>query len=164
MDTLADIRNREAWSNLTQALLDSYRQWTGRELIHRTTPEGDLQTLWETPQVVVAHGLQSDPVFEYGNRMALELWEMPLDEFLAMPSRKTAEPIHQEDRRRLLERTRQQGFVDDYRGVRISRTGKRFLIENALLWTVLNRDGKAIGQAATFDHWVFLDTPRADKP
>jgi hypothetical protein len=159
MDTLADIRNRESWSSLTQSLLDSYRQWTGQELIRRTTPEGDLQTLWETPRVVVFHGTQSDPVFEYGNRMALELWEMPLQDFLGMPSRKTAEPVHQEERRRLLERTRQFGFVDDYRGVRISRSGKRFLIEKALLWTVLNRDGTAIGQAATFDRWVFLDAP-----
>jgi len=157
MDTLADIRNRESWSSLTQSLLDSYWQWTGQELIRRTTPEGDLQTRWETPRVVVFHGTQSVPVFEYGNRLALELWEMPLHDFLGMPSRKTAEPVHQEERRRLLERTRQFGFVDDYRGVRISRSGKRFLIEKALLWTVLNRDGTAIGQAATFDHWVFLD-------
>jgi hypothetical protein len=157
MDTLANIRNHESWSSLAQALLNSYRQWTGQELIQRTTPEADLQTLWETPRVVVSHGTQSDPVFEYGNRLALELWELPLHDFLGMPSRKTAEPVHQDDRRRLLERTRQHGFVDDYRGVRISRTGKRFMIQNALLWTVLNRDGKAIGQAATFDRWTFLD-------
>lgn len=161
MDTLADIRNRESWSSLTQSLLDSYRQWTGHELVQRTTPEGDLQTLWETPRVVVFHGTQSDPVFEYGNRMALELWELPLRDFLGMPSRKTAEPVHQEERRRLLERTRKFGFVDDYRGVRISRTGKRFLIEKALLWTVLNRDGTAIGQAATFDRWTFLEAPES---
>lgn len=163
MDTLADIRNRESWSSLTQSLLDSYRQWTGQELIQRTTPEGEVQTLWEAPRVVVFHGTQSDPIFEYGNRMALELWELPLHDFLGMPSRKTAEPIHQEDRRRLLEKTRQFGFVDDYRGVRISRTGKRFLIEKALLWTVLNRDGIAIGQAATFDHWIFLDAPESER-
>lgn len=145
------------WLELTQNLLDSYHHWTGRKLLDRSTHEKDLLALWNLSQVVVAHGTQADPAFVYGNQRALELWEMSLDRFLGTPSRLTAEPLHREERHRLLDETRKQGFVDDYRGVRISRTGKRFRIEKALLWMVLDRAGNTIGQAATFDKWTPLE-------
>ena len=93
----------------------------------------------------------------YGNLRALELWEMSLDQFLGLPSRLTAEPLHRDERQRLLAETRKHGYVDNYRGVRISRTGKRFIIEKALLWMVLDRAGNITGQAATFDRWTPLD-------
>lgn len=145
-----------AWLQLTQCLLNSYRHCTGRELIDRSTPEADRMALWHAPRVVACHDTQPEPVFQYGNRMALRLWELPLERFLGMPSRQTAEPIHRAERQRLLERTREQGYVDDYHGVRISSTGKRFMIEQALLWTVLDATGLVIGQAATFDRWTPL--------
>ena len=171
MNTLPDIAPHAAWLDLTQYLLNSFRQWTGKELLDRLPTKGvstergprsstalevDLLALWNAPQVVVAHGTQSDPIFEYGNQQALNLWEMQLDEFLGMPSRLSAESMHRDERQKLLERTRQYGYVDDYRGVRISRTGKRVMIEEAVLWTVLDRKGLVIGQAATFDHWTAL--------
>jgi hypothetical protein len=76
---------------------------------------------------------------------------------LTMPSRTTAEPMHRDERARLLERTTRDGFVDDYRGVRISSTGRRFLIDRATVWNLLDADGKYVGQAATFSKWTFLD-------
>lgn len=144
------------WLEWTQHLLDSFRRWTGEDMFQRSSPEVDLLALWNAPQVVVAHGVQADPAFVFGNHRALELWEMSLESFLGMPSRLTAEPLHRDERQRLLEKTREQGFVDDYCGVRISRTGKRFRIENALLWMVLNNQGETIGQAAAFDKWEML--------
>ena len=153
MNPLPEAAPHSVWLDLTQCLLDSFRRWTGKELLERLTQEEDLLALWNAPQVVVSHGTQGDPIFLYGNQQALNLWEMRIDEFLVMPSRLTAEPLHRDERQRLLDRTRQYGYVDDYRGVRISRTGNRFLIEDALLWTVLDRNGETIGQAATFDHW-----------
>ncbi len=156
MPSLPENAPREQWLELTQNLLDSFSRWTGRELLERTTPEDDLLKLWSSTHVVVAHGTQPDPAFVYGNHRALELWEMELGQFLGMPSRLTAEPVHRDERQRLLDQTRKQGYVDDYRGIRISRTGKRFMIEQALLWMVLDRDGKTIGQAATFDRWTPL--------
>lgn len=158
--SLPDGTPREEWLALSQSLLDSFRHWTGKDLVARVSPEEDLVTLWNAPRVVVSHGVEQDPVFHYGNRRALELWEMRLGEFLGMPSRLTAEPVHRDERQRLLERTRDHGYVDDYRGVRISRTGNRFMIERALLWTVLDPNGDKIGQAATFDRW----TPQATRP
>lgn len=145
------------WLELTQNLLDSYHRWTNRELLARTSPEEELLALWNCPLVIVSHGTQADPAFVYGNHRALELWEMSLDQFLGMPSRLTAEPLHRDERQRLLDQTRKQGYVDDYRGVRISRTGERFIIERALLWMVLDHQGNTIGQAATFDRWTPID-------
>lgn len=44
-----------------------------------------------------------------------------------------------------------QGYIDDYKGVRISSTGKRFLIKQCIVWEVFDAAGVRRGQAATFD-------------
>ncbi|MCC9605202.1 MEKHLA domain-containing protein [Blastopirellula sp. JC732] len=138
-------------------LLDSYRRWVGVELMERSGDERqDLELLFALPVVVVSHGAEADPIFKFGNQTALNLWELELDAFLKMPSRLTAEPMHRDERARLLARTERDGYVDDYRGVRISSQGRRFYIEQATIWNVVDDAGDYIGQAATFDHWTFL--------
>ena len=74
-----------------------------------------------------------------------------------MPSRKTAEPVERSERADMLKRGLQKGFIEDYQGIRITTTGKRFYIENAIIWNLQNDDGVRIGQAATFGEWKFLD-------
>lgn len=146
------------WIKHTQILLNSYRQFLGEELIARDGSDKDQsRTLFEAPSVVVSHGTQSDPILNYGNQVALNLWEMDLETLLQTPSRMTAEPVHRDERAQLLERTSRDGFVDDYRGIRIASTGRRFLIEQAIVWNLVNDDGDRVGQAATFSNWVFLD-------
>jgi hypothetical protein len=138
-------------------LLDSFRHWTGRELISRAgSAQEQARTLFFAPLVVVSHGTESDPVLNYGNQAALELWEASWGEFIKTPSRVTAEPINRAERNRMLERTMARGFIDDYRGVRISLRGRRFLVENALVWNVIGPDRVRHGQAATFSRWHFL--------
>lgn len=142
-----------------QILLNSYARWLNRELIAREgTPEQQADRLFAAPFVVVAHGAQSDPILCYGNRVALELWETDLATLVTMPSRLTAEPLHRDERARLLERTTRDGFVDDYRGIRISRTGRRFEIQQAIVWNLVNERETYIGQAATFAEWTMLPT------
>ena len=140
-----------------QILLDSFAARVGRQLISR---DGDLieqaNRLFLVPQVVVSHDTEADPVLNYGNRAALELWETDFAALTQMPSRLTAEPMHRDERARLLERTARDGFVDDYRGVRISSRGRRFLIEQAIVWNLVSLDGEKFGQAATFDRWTIL--------
>jgi len=138
-------------------LLDSFARVVGRELLPRGgSAEAEARRLYEAPFVVVSHGTEVDPLLNYGNRTALELWEMPWEMLVGTPSRLTAEPVHRDERARLLERTARVGFVDDYAGVRISRSGKRFRIEEAIVFTVLDREGRIHGQAATFDRWTAL--------
>ncbi|MGB0600094.1 MAG: MEKHLA domain-containing protein [Rubripirellula sp.] len=146
------------WIDLTQHLLDSYHRLIGCELIDRqNSAAADAESLFQVPFVVVAHGTQLDPLLSYGNATALDLWEISIPMLLKTPSRETAEPVHRDERRSLLERTTRDGYVDDYRGIRISTTGKRFLIERATVWNVEDNEGKRIGQAATFDTWTPLE-------
>ena len=138
----------------TQCLLESYRHWTGRELLGRSGSREDLaQALFDAPFVVVSHGADPDPILNYGNLAALELWEMTWGQFTQTPSRLTAEPLNQEERAAMLRIAEQQGYFEGYRGVRISSTGRRFLVEDATVWNVLDPSGRRIGQAATFTRW-----------
>jgi hypothetical protein len=136
-------------------LLDSFVRLVGRELVSREgTPEEQADRLFHAPFVVVSHGTEPDPVLNYGNAAALTLWEMTWEELTQTPSRLTAEPVHRDERAKLLARTRAHGFVDDYSGIRISKSGKRFRIEQAIVWNLTDADGEHRGQAATFDHWT----------
>ena len=145
------------WVAHTQLLLDSFRRWLGRDLIPRTgTVEDQARELFLAPFVVVSHGIEADPVLTYGNRAALDLWEFDIPTLLGTPSRLTAEPAERNDRARLLERTTRQGYADDYDGVRISRTGRRFRIRRAIVWNLVDARDVHMGQAATFGEWEFL--------
>jgi len=146
-------------------LLESFVRVVGRELIPRTgTRAEQARHLFEAPFVVVSHGIEPDPVLNYGNLAALQLWEMDHAAFVLTPSRLTAEPVHRDERARLLARTLRDGYVDDYQGVRVSRSGQRFRIERAIVWNVIDADGHRHGQAATFDSWVPLPSSSTDSP
>jgi hypothetical protein len=106
--------------------------------------------------VVVSHGIEPDPVLNYGNRAALRLWEMSWEEFTRTPSRLTAEAPDRVERARLLQAVSQHGCIEDYSGVRISRTGRRFKIARATVWNLLSDSGEPCGQAAVFDQWQEL--------
>lgn len=136
----------------------SYQRLVGRPLVEGLDADGDdaviEATLDGTPAVIVAHGTEPDPVFFYGNHAALQLFEATREQFTAMPSRLSAEPMLREERERLLSRVRNQGYIDDYSGVRISLGGRRFRIERATVWNLVDAKGERHGQAAAFSEWV----------
>ena len=145
------------WLGHTQLLLDSYARWLGTELIEREGTQADqLERLFSAKFIVVSHGTQADPILNYANQRALKLWEMDISTLRKTPSRLTAEPVHRAERATLLKRTTNHGYVDDYRGVRISQSGKRFLIEKATVWNLVDPAGKFAGQAATFSNWTWV--------
>jgi hypothetical protein len=138
-------------------IVRSFRQVVGRDLLPPAATPADMAAmLRDAPFVVLSHGLEADPVLNYGNRAALALWEMDFAELTRMPSRVTAEPMLREERERLLAVAAAKGYIDDYAGVRISSSGRRFRIENAIIWNVQDASGAPRGQAATFDRWTFL--------
>jgi hypothetical protein len=143
--------------NHTARLARSFRKWTGRDLLPGLfNPAGLARNVFEAPFVVVSHGLETDPVLNYGNAAALALWEMSWEELTRTPSRLTAEAPNREERARLLDAVTKRGFIDDYCGVRISKSGRRFRIHRATVWNLLTADGKPCGQAAMFDQWEFI--------
>ena len=145
-------------------LLDSFTRLLGRDLVPRdASPAEQARRLFESPFVVVSHGTEADPVLNYANATALRLWEMDWATFVQTPSRLTAEPVHRDERARLLERTSRDGYVNDYAGIRISQSGRRFRIEQAIVWNLVDAAGQRRGQAATFDAWTPLP-PDANEP
>jgi hypothetical protein len=140
-----------------EILLRSFQHWTGQELI---TPAASLEQaarlLYQVPFAVVSHDTEQDPVFNYGNAAALELFELPWEQFTRLPSRQSAEPEDREQRKAILERVARDGYMDNYRGVRISASGKRFEIEDAVIWNLLDADGNHYGQAASIKEWRYL--------
>lgn len=145
------------WIRQTQLLLNSFSLWTGRALQPRSNdPLEESQALFQAEFVIVSHGTEADPLLNYANQVALSLWEATPDELLGMPSRLTAEAHHREERSRLLAETHEQGFSANYRGIRISRSGRRFEISEALVWNLVDEEQRPAGQAATFSNWTYL--------
>lgn len=144
-------------------IADSFHRLTGRVLVDVPAGVSLAQAMWDAPCVVVAHGVEADPVFFYGNQLALDLFEMPFDAFTRLPSRFSAEPVARGERDALLARVTRDGYIDDYAGVRIAASGTRFRIEQAVVWNLVDEHGTLHGQAATFRHWLPLDgdTPSA---
>lgn len=141
----------------TQCLARSLKRWTGRQLLPGGGDEREFaREVFAAPFVLVSHGTEADPVLNYGNRAALELWEMSWTELTRTPSRFTAEAPNREERARLLAAVTACGFIDDYSGVRISKSGRRFRIARATVWNLLTDNGEPCGQAAMFDRWEFL--------
>ena len=152
----------QIWTNpaimeWSQLLLNSFRHWTGHELLERAGDRASqAHALFLSPFVVVSHGMEEDPLLNYGNQVALELWEMTWENLTRTPSRLTAEPTNRAEREWMLEQAKARGYLDTYRGVRVTSTGRRFLVENALIWTVVDSAGSTVGQAATFSQWTWL--------
>jgi hypothetical protein len=138
-----------ALRNRLGLLVASYERLSGMPLI---TAEGDLaDALWRFPAAIVAHGTGDDPVFFFGNRAALIAFELDFAAFTRLPSRLSAEPGLRAEREALLARVAATGMIRDYSGIRISATGRRFRIDQAVVWNLTDEAGIRHGQAAMFD-------------
>jgi len=150
-------QNRYLAEHVTR-LLESLRRWTGRSLVEPDQAILDQAcALFNAPFVVLSHNADEHPILNYANRAGLNLFELSWQELIELPSRHTAEPIHQDERARLLATVARQGFIDDYCGIRITKSGRRFAIEQATVWNLHDENKAPYGQAATFSSWRFLD-------
>jgi hypothetical protein len=141
-------------ANHLALLCRSLRDLTGRDLAPTALAPGEAaQWLYEAPFALLSHDSSQDPILSYANRCALDLFELTWDQLVVMPSRLTAEAPDREERARLLAQVTARGTIDDYAGVRVSRTGRRLRIEGATVWNLTDSRGRHRGQAATFAHW-----------
>jgi len=139
------------------SLNNSFKQCLGYSLIEQVKDPNELaRQLYFAPFVLISHGIEKDPIFNYANQTALNLFAMNWSEFIQMPSKYSAEQPNREERARLLAEVEQNGFIDNYSGVRIAKNGQRFLIDKAIVWNVLDRQGNLCGQAAYFKEWKAL--------
>ena len=148
---------------LSALLLESYRRIVGRDLV----PPGldELQAIrWlyeDAPDCVLAHDRGADPRFVYANKAAQRCFEYSWQEFIALPSRLSAEAPARAERQALLDQVAQNGFAAGYRGMRVSRSGRRFAIEDGIVWQLIDRDGLLHGQAAMFPRWRDVEIEQA---
>ncbi|PZM10581.1 MEKHLA domain-containing protein [Rhizobium tubonense] len=132
-------------------LTDSYARSVGRLLVESGRDAGWLYH--HAPFVVVAHNTDTDPRFIYANKAAQRCFEYDWDEFTTLPSRLSAELPNRTERQLLLDKVTRDGFASGYRGERIAKSGRRFWMEDGVVWELIDRDGKRHGQAATFSLW-----------
>jgi hypothetical protein len=139
-----------------QLMRDSLKHWSGCGLMEECDAATAARQLYYAPFVLLSHGTEKDPIINYANVAAQQLFEMNWSQFVRLPSRLSAESVLQAERNQLLQRVTEHGFIDDYSGVRISGSGKRFLINHATVWNLQDSDGLYYGQAAMFSNWQLL--------
>ncbi|KVV51477.1 MEKHLA domain-containing protein [Burkholderia territorii] len=142
-------------------LADSYRRLLNRPLVPdgMSASDGAAWLYRAAPFGILAHDASADPVFVYGNQRAQAIFEYDWDELTALPSRLSAEPMERRERQLFLDKVTQYGFVSEYRGVRITKTGKRFWIERAVVWQLTDAAGIVRGQAAMIPRIRPVDAP-----
>jgi hypothetical protein len=132
-------------------LTESYARAVGTPLV--TKGQGPEWLYNDAPLAVLAHNTDADPRFVYANKTAQDCFEYPWSEFITLPSRLSAEAPNRVERQRLLDAVARNGFVSDYRGLRIAKSGRRFWIEDSTIWELLDEHGQRHGQAAIFTSW-----------
>jgi PAS domain-containing protein len=139
----------------TRIILASHRRHFGRDLVAIGPPDRAAEALFEAPSVVLSAlgPFGSDHAFNYANRAALRLFEDNWDELIGKLSSASAEPVHRDERRRLLDEVGRHGFIENYSGVRVSKNGRRFRIKRATVFNLLDENDRYVGQAATFSDW-----------
>jgi len=139
---------------------DSYFQLTGRQISFNSmrgeTAPGLAEAIFNAPFALVSHGTEKEPVFNYANKTAMRLFNMNWDEITALPSKYSAEMPNREQRSQLLREVKENGYIENYSGVRIAKGGQRLYIEQATVWNLTDTTGAYYGQAAMFSDWRFL--------
>lgn len=156
LDLPVPSQENDFYQTHIELLLHSYRQLLGKPLLELADGLSLGQQVYQADFALLSHDTAADPLFNYANQTAQDLFELSWAEFIGMPSRFSAEPVNREERERLLNQVTSQGYIDNYSGVRIAKSGKRFLIERAVVWNVYDSAQRYVGQAACFSDWRLL--------
>lgn len=101
---------------------------------------------------ILSHGIQKDPIYNYGNRASVGLFEQEsLEALCQTPSRYSTVPSLMDDRGRLIQQIEKVGHGTIVDAVRTSANGKLFVMKTIWVWNVYHDDGRRIGLAALYD-------------
>lgn len=135
-----------AWSS------DSLFRLTGQTLLEKMQIDSIPQVHSHTRYAVLSHGTQDDPIFHYFNRAALETFEYTEGEVYKIPSRYSApDGAARSVRDKLIGEATQAEVLNLYDSIRITKSGKLFMIKHIVLWNVYDDDGVRVGQTAIYD-------------
>ena len=135
-----------------ELLTGSFRRLLGRDLL--PSDRGPEWLYGDAPFVVLAHNTAPDPVFVYANGAAQRRFGYCWSEFVKLQSRLSAGPSERSERQALLDAVARNGFMTGYRGLRVTKSGSRFWMEDGIVWQLRTADGQDFGQAATFSQWA----------
>ena len=80
-------------------LVSSFKLLTGKNiLVSGTDSESISREIFFAPYAVMSHGTEEDPVFNYANQCALDLFEITWENFINLPSKYSAEADSQGER------------------------------------------------------------------
>lgn len=150
-----------------ELLGESYKKFTNKKLIDIENSNSIIAAHSNIPNLIdkldindskinECFDITADPIFIYGNQAALNLWELSFEEFVCFPSRNTADADQQNLRNALLQEVLDKGFIENYSGIRVSKSGKKFIIENATVFQVYDLNGRNIAQAVVFTNWKYI--------
>ena len=105
-------------------------------------------SIWDGDFALLTH--DTNAILTYGNRFALDLWELDWETLVQTPSRLTAPEEDRAARAVIMAAVERDGFTRSYTGRRVSRSGKFFLIENATVFTLKDEEGAGFGTGAFF--------------
>ncbi|HEY0236277.1 MAG TPA: MEKHLA domain-containing protein, partial [Afipia sp.] len=116
-DEISDDRHAELFGLITS----SFERLIGKPLAGKG--QGAQWLYREAPFAVLAHDGGNDPRFIYANHTAQTCFEYSWGELIGLPSRLSAEAPERAERQRLLDAVARDGFISNYKGVRISKSG-----------------------------------------
>ena len=85
--------------------------------------------------------------FNYLNKAALSLFKVTKDQVIGRSTTMTAPKSEQKQRNELLNQVNSHGFIDNYKGIRVTSDGELFQIEDATIWNVVDKNSHKMGQA-----------------
>ena len=131
-------------------IVEAFARVTDGDLIAEAglDPAALGRSAWDGNFALLTH--DTNAILTYGNRFALDLWEMDWETLVRTPSRLTAPEEDRAARAVIMARVERDGFTRSYTGRRVSRTGKFFLIENATVFTLTDEKGAGFGTGAFF--------------
>jgi hypothetical protein len=128
----------------------AFARTTGGDLVAEAglDPARLGHSAWQGGFALLTH--DTNAILAYGNRFALDLWEMDWETLTRTPSRLTAPEEDRAARAEIMAAVERNGFTRAYSGRRVSRSGKCFLIENATVFTLIDEKGAGFGTGAFF--------------
>tara|TARA_Y100001970_G_scaffold144480_1_gene177441 strand:- start:413 stop:892 length:480 start_codon:yes stop_codon:yes gene_type:complete len=146
------------WRNdIAEITIASYEHFIGESVVDcKDKFSSSSEALFHLKHPLLVHDTQSDPIFCYGNLLALKIFEYNWKELLKLPSRLSAEVTQQKDRSKMMKEIQKTGYAKGYSGIRITKTGKRIQIEDTTIWNLLGPNSQFSGQAALIKIFNYL--------
>lgn len=145
----ARVNDPDDWIRLSSNSLERITGKTLYETIHVETAQ---QVHENERYAVLSHDTAGDPVYNYGNRAAVEVFKWPEDEFYQLPSRYSApDGTIRNSRSTDIQDAIDSDLKTIALAIRQTKHGELFQLTDVMLWNVYDDDGHRVGQTAIYD-------------